>query len=64
MLSWLLGIILRRGFSPDAVTFNSLIKGLCVENRIKEATWLFKNMIAFGVRPDVITYGTLINGFC
>ncbi|KAH9724765.1 putative pentatricopeptide repeat-containing protein [Citrus sinensis] len=47
-----------------AVTFNSLIKGLCVENRIKEATWLFKNMIAFGVRPDVITYGTLINGFC
>ncbi|GAY66860.1 hypothetical protein CUMW_252190 [Citrus unshiu] len=59
------------GLLPDFVTLNILIncfgnkeRGLCVENRIKEATWLFKNMIAFGVRPDVITYGTLINGFC
>ena len=36
-----LGRILRLGFSPDAVTFTSLIKGLCREGRIMKATCLF-----------------------
>ncbi|KAI9198692.1 hypothetical protein LWI28_020675 [Acer negundo] len=59
-----LGRILRLGFSPDAVTFTSLIKGLCREGRIMKATQLYKNMIAFGCRPTAVTFGTLIDGLC
>ncbi|GAY64092.1 hypothetical protein CUMW_230900 [Citrus unshiu] len=51
-------------FTPDAVTFNSLIKGLCVESRIMEAAALFTKLKAFGCEPNVITYTTLINGLC
>ncbi|TXG53686.1 hypothetical protein EZV62_018942 [Acer yangbiense] len=58
------GAILRRGFNPSVVTFCSLIKGLCMEGRIMEATRLVKKMVTFGCRPDVVTYGTLIHGLC
>ncbi|KAK1575453.1 hypothetical protein Q3G72_005607 [Acer saccharum] len=38
--------------------------GLCMEDRIMEATHLVKKMVAFGCRPNVVTYGTLIHGLC
>ncbi|KAK3185182.1 hypothetical protein Dsin_032468 [Dipteronia sinensis] len=49
------GALLRRGF-------NCLIKGLCMEGRIMEATRLLKQMISFGRRPNVVTFATLIHG--
>ncbi|XP_031262300.1 putative pentatricopeptide repeat-containing protein At3g16710, mitochondrial [Pistacia vera] len=58
------GGILKKGFSPDAVTFTCLIKGLCGEKKILESRELFKKMVAFGCRPNVITYTTLIHGLC
>ncbi|GAY31710.1 hypothetical protein CUMW_287860 [Citrus unshiu] len=50
------GRILRSCFTPDAVTFTSLIKGLCAESRIMEAAALFTKLKAFGCEPNVITY--------
>ncbi|XP_031255556.1 pentatricopeptide repeat-containing protein At5g64320, mitochondrial-like [Pistacia vera] len=59
-----LGGILKKGFSPDAVTFNCLIKGLCVEFKIMESMELFTKMVAVRCRPTVITCNTLIDGLC
>ncbi|GAY52880.1 hypothetical protein CUMW_145370, partial [Citrus unshiu] len=54
----------RSCFTPDAVTFTSLIKGLCADSRIMEAAALFTKLRVFGCEPDVFTYNTLINGLC
>ncbi|KAH9656891.1 Fertility restorer [Citrus sinensis] len=59
-----LGRILRSCFTPDVVTFTSLIKGLCAESRITEAAALFTKLRVFGCEPNVFTYNTLINGLC
>ncbi|KAJ9564919.1 hypothetical protein OSB04_000885 [Centaurea solstitialis] len=59
-----LGLILKRGFTPDNVTYTTLVKGLFLKDRIVEAVRLFKKMIRLGVRPHVVSYGTLINGLC
>ncbi|GKV01565.1 hypothetical protein SLEP1_g14112 [Rubroshorea leprosula] len=58
------GKILRGGYSPDVFTFNTLIRGLCRNDKIDKATKLFGNMTVFGCLPDVITYGTIIDGLC
>ena len=46
-------------FTPNMVTFNSLIKGLCTEGRILEAARLFKKLNVFCCDPNVITFNTL-----
>ena len=55
---------MRWGFNPAVATFNSLIKGLCLENRSLKAMELFKKMVVFGVRPDIVSYGSIVNGLC
>ncbi|KAG6774561.1 hypothetical protein POTOM_021916 [Populus tomentosa] len=57
-------LVFGRGFRPNAVTFSSMIKGLCVDDKIGEAVGLFKKMGLFGCWPNVVTYEILINGLC
>ena len=56
-----LGKLTKLGLQPDVVTFNTLLYGLCLEDRISEALALFHQM---GCTPDAITFNTLINGLC
>ncbi|KAJ9557198.1 hypothetical protein OSB04_011812 [Centaurea solstitialis] len=55
----------RRGVVPDVYTFNKLLNGLILEDRILEAEGLFKKLIKgkFCV-PDVVMYNTMIKGLC
>ncbi|KAL6289195.1 hypothetical protein ACE6H2_006705 [Prunus campanulata] len=53
-----------KGVSPDAVTYSSLIHGVCRQRRLVEACDLFKEMLSMGMPPDEFTYTTLINAYC
>ncbi|XP_059069319.1 pentatricopeptide repeat-containing protein At5g64320, mitochondrial-like [Cryptomeria japonica] len=56
--------MLSKGCSPDVVTYNTLIDGLCHSDREIEAFTLISEMENRGHLPDVITYNTLISAFC
>ncbi|KAL8238667.1 hypothetical protein R6Q59_015234 [Mikania micrantha] len=61
----LLGCCFRRAVVPDACTFNTLLDGLILEDRIVEAERLFKKLIKHKLcEPDVVTYNTMIKGLC
>ncbi|KDO38704.1 hypothetical protein CISIN_1g047518mg, partial [Citrus sinensis] len=73
-----LGRILRSCFTPDVVTFTSLIKvckpdaityntiidGLCKQGFVDKAKELFLKMKDKNVKPNVVTYTSVIRGFC
>ncbi|KAJ0520165.1 putative tetratricopeptide-like helical domain superfamily [Helianthus annuus] len=61
------GLILKKGFLPDSVSYTSLIKGLLKKNQIFEAVRLFRKMVLLGnvsYTNVSYTYGALISGLC
>jgi pentatricopeptide repeat protein len=48
--------------SPNHVTYTALIQGLCVDNRIFEATKFYLDMRVSGLRPDAFTYIVMLKG--
>ncbi|CAA7059012.1 unnamed protein product [Microthlaspi erraticum] len=62
------------GYEPNTVTFNTLIHGLFLHNKVSEAVALVERMVLKGCqpdlltyeryRPDVFTYNTLISCLC
>ena len=53
------------GCTPDEVSYNIILKGLCDEKRIEEALQLlFHKMDDRGISPTVVTYNTVIDGLC
>ncbi|KAL1187662.1 Pentatricopeptide repeat-containing protein [Cardamine amara subsp. amara] len=56
--------MIRRSVDPNIFTYNSLINGLCMHNRLDEAKQMFEFMVSKDCLPDVVAYNTLINGFC
>ncbi|KAK2967918.1 hypothetical protein RJ640_010528 [Escallonia rubra] len=61
----ILGSFFRRGILPDVVTFNTLLKGLVVEDRVPDAVQLFMKLIRQRVcEPNVVMYGTIVSGLC
>ncbi|XP_074364625.1 small ribosomal subunit protein mL103 (rPPR7)-like [Apium graveolens] len=61
----LLAAIIKRGFVPNVVTYNTLIRGLISQDNPVEAQLLFTNLIRFKlIQPNVVTYTTIINGLC
>ncbi|KAF2575137.1 hypothetical protein F2Q70_00001308 [Brassica cretica] len=56
--------MIQRSIAPDIFTYNSLIYGFCMHDRIDEAKEMFDLIITEDCYPDVVTYNTLINGFC
>ena len=54
------------GRTPNVVSYITLLKGLCNENRVEEALELLHMMADDQGRscpPDVVSYNTVINGF-
>ncbi|KAM7462385.1 hypothetical protein LguiA_030506 [Lonicera macranthoides] len=61
----LLGSLFKRGYEPNVVTFNTLMKGLFTEDKHSEAKNLFTKLVRKKqIEPDIVTYGTVINGLC
>ncbi|GLT50775.1 hypothetical protein SLA2020_242370 [Shorea laevis] len=56
--------MIYRGLTPNIVTYNTLINGLCRAGRIREALSLFEKLQVEGIYPDAITYNTLISWHC
>ncbi|XP_031248772.1 pentatricopeptide repeat-containing protein At5g16640, mitochondrial-like [Pistacia vera] len=57
------GIDESKRFTPDVVTFNTMISGLCKRGRQR------KQMVvgvdgSRGLQPDVVTFNTMVNGLC
>ncbi|KAI4979393.1 hypothetical protein ZWY2020_016146 [Hordeum vulgare] len=52
------------GLTPDIVTYNSLIYGLCKSGNVPRAVSLFNKLHSKGMSPTAITYNTLIDGHC
>ncbi|KAL8104985.1 hypothetical protein AgCh_028953 [Apium graveolens] len=61
----LLSGVFKRGFLPDFVTYNTLIRGLLSQHKPVEARLFFTNLIKFRqVQPDVVTFSIMIDGLC
>ena len=50
--------------TPDACTYNILIKACCRSGRLEDARYVFDEMQRRGVCPSVVTFGTLIHQLC
>ncbi|XP_019153895.1 PREDICTED: pentatricopeptide repeat-containing protein At1g63330-like [Ipomoea nil] len=60
-----LGIYFKYGIEFNVVAFTTLIKGLCLENKIVDAVELFRKLVREKVcEINEVTCGTLINGLC
>lgn len=59
------GGMLKRGCSPDVVTYNTLSKGLSMSGgTIGLAVAFLKKLVQLGCPRDVVTYNVLIKGLC
>ncbi|KAL0456577.1 UNVERIFIED_CONTAM: putative pentatricopeptide repeat-containing protein, mitochondrial [Sesamum latifolium] len=61
----ILGSFFKRGYEPNVTTFNTLIKGLFLDDKIVEAEKLFKKLLTLKLCVlDEFTILTVINGLC
>ncbi|KAM2646346.1 hypothetical protein EV1_019771 [Malus domestica] len=51
----------EKGFSPDVVTYSTLIECLGKTDRVEMACRLFDNMLAQGCYPNIVTYNILLD---
>ncbi|KAF0899614.1 hypothetical protein E2562_020805 [Oryza meyeriana var. granulata] len=59
------GRVIRTGWRVDAITFNPLLKGLCVHDRTSEAMDIaLRRMPDLGCMPNVFSYNILLKGLC
>ncbi|KAL0283155.1 UNVERIFIED_CONTAM: putative pentatricopeptide repeat-containing protein, mitochondrial [Sesamum angustifolium] len=55
----------KRGYEPNVTTFNTLIKGLFLDDKVIEAEKLFKKLLTLKLcEPNEVTVLTVINGLC
>lgn len=52
------------GFSPDIVTYNTILNGYCKRRRLNAAFHLFDVMPLRGIEPNLVSYTTMIGGLC
>ncbi|KAL0377025.1 UNVERIFIED_CONTAM: putative pentatricopeptide repeat-containing protein, mitochondrial [Sesamum calycinum] len=61
----ILGSFFKCGYEPDVTTFNTLIKGLFLADRVIEAEKLFKKLLTLKLcEPNEVTILTVLNGLC
>ena len=56
--------MLNQGLTPDIVTYNTLINGLCKMGWTHAALNLLEKLPNENVHPDIITYNILISWHC
>ncbi|CAI9783746.1 unnamed protein product [Fraxinus pennsylvanica] len=56
--------MIQRGEEPSCVTYNILMNGHCLDNRIDDAMELFVLMEAKGRKRDVVIFNVLISWYC
>lgn len=59
-----LGKKITLGFKPSVVTTNTLLRSLCVNNRVNETLLIFDEIKSASYELDHFTFGTLIDGIC
>ncbi|KAL0289919.1 UNVERIFIED_CONTAM: putative pentatricopeptide repeat-containing protein, mitochondrial [Sesamum angustifolium] len=61
----ILSSFFKRGYEPNVTTFNTLIKGLFLDDKVIEAEKLFKKLLTLKLcEPDEVTVLTVVNGLC
>ncbi|CAK7325314.1 unnamed protein product [Dovyalis caffra] len=60
----LLDSVIREGLTPDVVSYNTLICGLCKNSDVVEAEKYLHKLVNDGLEPDGFTYNTIIDGYC
>ncbi|CAN6980641.1 unnamed protein product [Brassica rapa subsp. trilocularis] len=63
------GKMLKLGYEPTTVVpnliiLNTLVNGLCLQDRVSEAVALIDRMMENGCQPDQFTYGPVLNRMC
>ncbi|KAF2318589.1 hypothetical protein GH714_009184 [Hevea brasiliensis] len=56
--------VIKLGAQVNTNTFNILIYGCCLENKLGEAIGLIGKMAEFGCSPDNVTYNTILDVLC
>ncbi|XP_078153129.1 pentatricopeptide repeat-containing protein At5g03800-like [Carex rostrata] len=54
----------KLGCTPNVISYNTIIDGLCKEGTISKAFSVFEKMLSVGIVPNVVTYSSLIDGLC
>jgi pentatricopeptide repeat protein len=57
-------VMIQRGIEPNTVTYNSLIDGYCMQNKMDDAVKAFNMMVERCCSPDMFNHNILINGCC
>ncbi|XP_057719374.1 pentatricopeptide repeat-containing protein At2g26790, mitochondrial-like [Arachis stenosperma] len=55
-------LFIKKGFTPDLITYTIMINTYCRMNYLQKAHELFKDMKRKGIKPDVVTYTVLLDG--
>jgi pentatricopeptide repeat protein len=62
-----LALVIKTGWTPNVISYNTLLNGLCKQKRSQEALDLLHRMAGDGGNgkcpPDVVSYNTIIDGF-
>ncbi|XP_058211987.1 pentatricopeptide repeat-containing protein At1g12300, mitochondrial-like isoform X2 [Rhododendron vialii] len=58
------GSILKRGYTPDVVTFNTLLNGLIPQDNADEALSLFNKLLLQDIELNLYTFNIAINCYC
>ncbi|KNA22302.1 hypothetical protein SOVF_035420 [Spinacia oleracea] len=56
--------MIDRGFVPNTVDCNKMLKILCKEDSVESASQFFHTMLEIGPGPNLVTFSTMIDSFC
>ncbi|KAI3680528.1 hypothetical protein L6452_35300 [Arctium lappa] len=62
MIKEALDEIFNRGFTPDIVTYGTMIDALCKQERLLDAICVYEDMIKTGKKPNLMIYNSIVNG--
>ncbi|GLJ49711.1 hypothetical protein SUGI_1054900 [Cryptomeria japonica] len=54
----------RSDCTPDLLTYNVFIYGMCKEGKLQKTARVVDEMLDNGFPPDVLTYSTVIHALC
>eukprot|EP00915_Cephaloidophora_sp_WS-2016_P002379 GHVH01003177.1.p1 GENE.GHVH01003177.1~~GHVH01003177.1.p1 ORF type:complete len:1694 (+),score=181.92 GHVH01003177.1:311-5083(+) len=61
-LALLMEVKAESSFTPDVVTYSTLIRGFCESSQMTDAIQVFRMMTSEGTTGDIVCYNTLLDG--